>query len=91
MKKLNSSHVNHGTKKGIVSTVTEQHEIEFNPSDIIELLMSTCSDDLAKLINKLGEIYNKDQMSECYSVEDLDDQGKEFIESMYYFLTNKDI
>ena len=89
MKKLNSSHVNHGTKKGIVSTVTEQHEIEFNPSDIIELLMSTCSDDLAKLINKLGEIYNKDQMCQCYSVDDLDDNGAEFVKNMHYFLNKQ--
>ena len=68
----------------------EQHEIEFNPEDIIAILKSCWSDDMAKVISKIGEIFNKDQMAECMGADDLNEHGKEFVENMYYFLHGED-
>lgn len=89
MKKLNPSRLNHGAVKTIISTVACDHEIEFHPDDIIKLLESCCSDHLAYLINWLGKIYNEYEITEAYSVDDLNDEGEKFIENMYYFNKNK--
>ena len=80
---------NHGVYPNIIATVTTKHEIEFKPKDILDLLANCGSDDMAKIVNELGKIFNKQQMVEAYAVNDFDEHGKEFIDNMYYFM-NKD-
>lgn len=83
---IQSSHMNHGEQANIIATVTTTHEVEFSTKDILTLLSSCGSDDLAKLVNELGRIFNPQGMTQAYSVNDLNEDGKTFIENMYFFM-----
>jgi len=83
---IKRSRYNRGNSS-IVTTVTG--DVELNINDIIALLREGCSDVLAKLINTLGQIYNSEQMTQCCSIDDIDADGKEFIENMNYFLESE--
>ena len=85
IKEIADSRYNHGTRTEIIATVTVQHEIAFSPGDVVTLLNSLASDSMAKVINHIGSIFNKDQFAEACAVDDLDEDGKQFIEDMYYF------
>lgn len=91
--KIERSNYNHGDQSIIFAKVTGDIEFELNPEDIITLLMEHSSDVLAKLINTLGKIYNKPessgQLAQAYSIDDIDADGKEFIENMNYFLESE--
>ena len=83
---ITESHKNNGQQKEIIAMVTESHQIAIKPEDIISHLSEGMSDTLAKLINKMGEIYPESHMGVAMSINDLDDKGREFIEMMHYFL-----
>jgi uncharacterized protein YaiI (UPF0178 family) len=87
--KIADSHINHGADK-IIMTVTIDHEVAFSPADVVKVLEACASDNMAKVINQLGAIFNKDQFAECYAANDIDEQGREFIENMHYFLLPKE-
>jgi hypothetical protein len=80
------SKYNHGTPPEIIMTCSVDHEIAFKPEDVVRVLQACWSDSMAKVINAIGREFNKDQMAECYSVSDLDEDGIRFIEDMYYFI-----
>jgi len=83
---IETSRWNHGTQSNIIATVTCKHEIEFHPEDIIRLLQCCGSDSIAKIINKLGSIFNQYEIDCCYASDDLDEAGKKFIEDMAFYL-----
>jgi len=63
-----SSHLNHGERSHIIATVTSTHEIEITAKDILNLLANCGSDDMAKLVNELGRLFNKQELDVCYAV-----------------------
>lgn len=83
---IQESRYSHGEEKKIVCTVTAEHEIAFHPEDIVRLLSVLASDNMAKVINQIGAEFNKDQSAECWATADINEHGREFIDSMYYFL-----
>lgn len=83
---IHGSHYNHGVQPEIIATICVEHEIRFKPEDIIALLNNIASDSMAKIINTIGESFNKDQFAECRAADDLDEHGKRFIEDMHYFI-----
>ena len=84
--KIADTRINHGTRPEIIATVTIEHEIAFHPEDVLSVLEEMASDSMAKLINQIGATFNKDQFAECYAADDLSDDGKQFIDDMYYFI-----
>lgn len=84
--KIADSRINHGTTDEIIMTCTVEHEVAFKTEDVIKVLEACASDSMAKVINHLGEIFNKDQFAQCYSVKDLNSAGIEFIDNMHYFI-----
>ena len=84
--KLETSRYNQGLMPEIVMTCTVEHEVAFKPEDIVKMLFEIGSDDMAKIINEIGYIFNKQELDQCYSVEDLDQEGRDFIEKMAYFI-----
>jgi len=82
------SYCNYNNPDSIVAEVTG--DVKLKVEDIITLLMEHNSQNLAKLINTLGKIYNKPessgQLAQACSIDDIDADGKEFIENMNYFL-----
>ena len=88
--KIVSSRWNHGLEPRIVCTVTAEHEIAFHPEDIIKVLMAAGSDDMAKIINSLAVIFNRDQLAEAYAADDLSAEAREFIDSIHFFMHAND-
>ena len=86
IRKIADTMVNHGTQKQIIMKCTIDHEVGFNCEDIIKILKGCSSDSMAKVINEIGKNFNLDQMAECYAVNDLDENGKQFINDMFYFI-----
>lgn len=87
---LVNSRWNHGTNPDlIVMTHTTQTEVSFNVDDIINVLKSCYSDDMAKVINVIGK-HMHDEYARCWAADDLDEHGKEFIDTMHYFIHSND-
>lgn len=88
--KIEMSRWNHGEVPEIVCTVTTAHEVAFKPEDIVRVLMAAASNDMAKVINAIGAVFNMDQFAEAYAADALNEVGREFIDNMYFFLHSKD-
>jgi hypothetical protein len=84
--KIQESKYNHGEEPKIICTVTAEHEIAFHPEDVVKMLRVLASDNMAKVINQIGKAFNEDQSAECWAAADIDAHGREFIDSMHYFL-----
>jgi len=87
--KIVESRYNHGITSEIVMTCTVPVEVAIKSEHIVMLLQELASDSMAKVINALGEQFNKDEFAECYSVNDLNEEGILFIENMHYFIKNE--
>lgn len=84
--KLESTKYNHGQREEIIMTCTVNHEVAFKAEDIVNMLKNLASDDMAKVINIIGKEFNNYEMTESYAADDLDQEGRDFIEKMHYFI-----
>lgn len=86
---LNSTKYNYGGERHeIIMTCTVNHEVAFKPEDIVNMLKNLASDDMAKVINIMGKEFNTYELTQAYSADDLNQDGKDFIEKMYYFISD---
>ena len=81
---------NHGNPPALVMTCEVPIEVSFESDDIVRLLNSCDSSSMAKIVNAMGRAFNQSELAECYAADDLDDDGRQFVDSMYYFLHAKD-
>jgi len=88
--KIEHSSWNHGSRPELICTITTSHEIAFTPDDIVRVLITAASDDMAKVINSIGAIFNLDQFAEACAVDDLNPQGRELIDSLHFFMHAQD-
>jgi len=91
--RLSESRLNNGCRPGVVLKLTTEQDIEISIDHIVEMIAgepSMASDNMAKLINAMGVLNKKYQLTSCDSVDDLNDNGKDFIRDMNYFISEKE-
>lgn len=87
--KLHPSRYNHGYQHGIVMSVEHRSEILLSPDDVVLALAAFASDDMAKVLNTLGERW-KCSMDVCMATDGLDEHGRRLVEDLHYFLQAED-
>ena len=90
--RLSETRKNHGSRSGVVLKLTTEQDFEISINDIIKMIEegSIASDNMAKMINAMGVVNKKYQLTTCYSADDLNDDGKDFIRDMNYFVSENE-
>lgn len=90
---LKETRRNHGNREGVILKLVSKQDFVITIKDIVKMILidSINSDTMAKLINVLGLVNKQYQSTTCWSVDDLNEDGKQFILDMAYFIKdNKD-
>ncbi len=81
---------NYDPGKGVFLKIHTEQNIEIKIDHLVKMIEndSCASDTMAELINALGKVNKEYQTTSCYAADNLNEEGKQFIIDMNYFIKN---